>query len=289
MKLENPYAAGGTWYRGNLHAHTTESDGRREPQAVIDDYAARGYDFLAISDHDLLTDPDRFDSAGMLLIRGNEVTARGPHLLHVNADRVVEPRPDRQQVLFDIAENAESLAILAHPNWHRTYDHYPQELLETLEGHVGIEIYNGVIERLPGSAYATDRWDRLLGKGHRVWGFAHDDSHLDTDVELGWNVVFARSRTPQDLLDAMRRGSFYASTGVRFQSIAASGSTIRATATEEVRWTILTDFGVRRAHCVGTELVWELPEDSRATYVRVEAHGPKGTAAWSQPFFVTAE
>lgn len=38
--------------RGNLHAHTTFSDGVRTPLALLAEYEARGYDFLAITDHD---------------------------------------------------------------------------------------------------------------------------------------------------------------------------------------------------------------------------------------------
>ena len=38
--------------RGNLHAHTTFSDGVREPRALLAEYEARGYDFLAITDHE---------------------------------------------------------------------------------------------------------------------------------------------------------------------------------------------------------------------------------------------
>ena len=38
--------------RGNLHAHTTFSDGVRSPQALIEEYESRGYDFLAITDHE---------------------------------------------------------------------------------------------------------------------------------------------------------------------------------------------------------------------------------------------
>jgi predicted metal-dependent phosphoesterase TrpH len=37
--------------RGNLHAHTTFSDGVRTPAALVQEYEARGYDFLAITDH----------------------------------------------------------------------------------------------------------------------------------------------------------------------------------------------------------------------------------------------
>ena len=38
--------------RGNLHAHTTFSDGIRSPSALVAEYEARGYDFLAITDHE---------------------------------------------------------------------------------------------------------------------------------------------------------------------------------------------------------------------------------------------
>ena len=38
--------------KGNLHAHTTFSDGVRSPQALIAEYESRGYDFLAITDHE---------------------------------------------------------------------------------------------------------------------------------------------------------------------------------------------------------------------------------------------
>ena len=54
IELESAYLEDKSipWLKGNLHAHTTESDGSRPPQEVVDDYAARGYDFLMISDHD---------------------------------------------------------------------------------------------------------------------------------------------------------------------------------------------------------------------------------------------
>ncbi len=38
--------------KGNLHAHTTFSDGRRPIREVIGRYRELGYDFLAITDHE---------------------------------------------------------------------------------------------------------------------------------------------------------------------------------------------------------------------------------------------
>jgi hypothetical protein len=44
------------WWKGNLHTHTLWSDGDDYPEMVVDWYKARGYDFLALSDHNVLQD-----------------------------------------------------------------------------------------------------------------------------------------------------------------------------------------------------------------------------------------
>ena len=46
------------------------------------------------------------------------------------------------------------------------------DMLESLEGYLGIEIFNGVIFRLEGSGLADDVWDNVLSKGRLIWGFA---------------------------------------------------------------------------------------------------------------------
>ncbi len=42
------------WFKGNLHTHTLWSDGDDFPEMVVDWYKSRGYDFLALSDHNTL-------------------------------------------------------------------------------------------------------------------------------------------------------------------------------------------------------------------------------------------
>ena len=42
------------WWKGNLHTHTLWSDGDDYPEMVVDWYKSRGYDFLALSDHNIL-------------------------------------------------------------------------------------------------------------------------------------------------------------------------------------------------------------------------------------------
>ena len=39
-------ANGKTWYKGNLHTHTTVTDGKKTPEEVIALYRDKSYDFL---------------------------------------------------------------------------------------------------------------------------------------------------------------------------------------------------------------------------------------------------
>ena len=45
------FTAPGRFWRGNLHTHSTRSDGVLAPEEVCRRYRAEGYDFLALTDH----------------------------------------------------------------------------------------------------------------------------------------------------------------------------------------------------------------------------------------------
>ena len=67
------------WLKGNLHSHTTNSDGKPSPQERLDGYVNHGYDFLCLSDHykitriDTVKAPDEF-----VLIQGAELHPSNP-------------------------------------------------------------------------------------------------------------------------------------------------------------------------------------------------------------------
>jgi hypothetical protein len=46
-----PFQRPGRFFKGNLHTHSTVSDGSLPPEDVISLYRQHGYDFLAITDH----------------------------------------------------------------------------------------------------------------------------------------------------------------------------------------------------------------------------------------------
>ncbi|MCF7687363.1 MAG: CehA/McbA family metallohydrolase [Cephaloticoccus sp.] len=292
MNIENPYAGMETrqWLRGNLHAHTTASDGRKPIQDVINSYATLGYDFLMISDHDIVTGPAdyaKLDPRGLILIPGNEVTRNGPHLLHVGADQRIEPDADRQLVINAINAGP-GFAVINHPNWEHDFNHWSFDQLDEWQNYLGMEIFNGTIGRLDGSPYATDKWDRLLSRGRRIWGFANDDSHLPVeDVGLGWNMVGTTDRSVAGLMDAMRRGCFYGSTGVNITAIAVTGNRIRVETENADRILAYHQTGMEFARVDANAIEIEVP--TRARYVRFECLGRGGRAAWTQPFYLEAE
>ena len=55
-----PSAPGSTWWKGNLHTHSLWSDGDDYPEMIVDWYKGHGYQFLALSDHNVLLQGDKW-------------------------------------------------------------------------------------------------------------------------------------------------------------------------------------------------------------------------------------
>ena len=64
--------AQGSWYKGNTHTHTTASDGTIKQEEVVRIYRERGYDFLALTEHNTYTDTEKYDTDNFITIPGAE-------------------------------------------------------------------------------------------------------------------------------------------------------------------------------------------------------------------------
>ena len=58
------------YYKGNLHTHTLWSDGNHFPEMVVDWYAQHDYDFLALTDHNILADHEKWMQNDQVVRRG---------------------------------------------------------------------------------------------------------------------------------------------------------------------------------------------------------------------------
>lgn len=287
-KILNPYhdLSDGEWMRGNLHAHSKQSDGKASPQDVIADYAQRGYGFLMISDHGVLTSEEQYsnwEDHGLVLIPGYEMDGE-PHLQHINAIRKLEYKASRQEMINEANDATHSFVIVNHPNWQEKFDHATITQMREWTGYLGMEIYNGVIRILDGSPYATNKWDILLSEGRRIWGFANDDSHAPQHVEFGWNTAYVKERTLAGVMDALQHGRFYASTGVTITNISVDDMTIRLETENAQRIVALQQTGKRFAVADDRTIEVTVPDDAK--YVRFECWGAAEQFAWTQPFYI---
>lgn len=289
------------WLRGNHHGHSTRSDGTDEPLAVMRAYEAAGYDYFALSEHDYLLPPTELQPhTTMCILPAVEVTSCFDQtLLYLGAERSLPPRQLTPRAMMDQVHAAGGLFIFDHPNWRVRPDYATDELLESLPGLRGIEIYCGVIERMAGEAKATDRWDRLLSKGWQLFGHATDDQHAPDDYFIGWNQVQWPLDTPvtaPGIVTALATGRFYASTGVTIHrlGVSADGQTIQVAAdADEIRWLTYEGRIFKKSRQPEAQLtVAEFmqnkvvrPLTDHVPYVRIECLGRGNALAWSQPFW----
>ena len=61
---------GGRFYKANLHAHTTVSDGLMTPLELKEAYRKEGYSVVAFTDHDVMVDHSELSDGEFLALRG---------------------------------------------------------------------------------------------------------------------------------------------------------------------------------------------------------------------------
>jgi len=291
--MPNPFSGDGDWYKGNLHTHTTVSDGELSPQETIRTYAEGDYDFLALTDHDAVVDYDGLDAHGMTLITGCELAAgRGAlgQTLHVvalglNATPQLPDSHDFAELVAAVAAQSQ-LCFLGHPFWSLIE---AGELLD-LCGHVGIEVYNATCQCGCARGPSEMVWDILLAHQKHLWGFAVDDAHHSEDYCQGWVWVRSAQDTPAAILEALKEGHFYASAGPRIYDVAVEAEQVRVRCSpcRQIAVVEATAGGGGSTDRLAAQPPFEeirLPHHLAARPFRVEVVDDQGHKAWTNPFF----
>jgi len=314
------------WYKGNLHCHSTESDGSVSPVDLAKFYNEIGYDFIGISDHNRYTPIEVYaDEAGILGIPCCEFTGKDScHVVAAGVKEAVTPDPLEElleqadvcdvlkQNLADseavtralILQNgidktlaAQGIPIICHPFWRWTYR--SQEVVQLREC-THFELCNACPDcnsfPLPGKSHADDMWDELLSADIRIIAMASDDAHRhvmpssrrDPVGGSGFNVVRAESLTQEHILQAVRDGHCYATTGIILANYRVLDDRISVEVdVQQQEKTCIQFFGLD-----GSELQTEYATHSEycfsgdETYVRCRIASTTGLWAWTQPVFM---
>jgi len=296
----NPFTTQGTWLKGNLHTHTTTSDGVRTPQEAIDHYSQNGYDFLSITDHGTRVDPTPLNPRGMVLIPGQEISignSQAGTTTHIVAANIREtlPIPDFDQTIdpqkaIDLTAEQGGFTIIAHPYWSGLHN---RDLLK-LKGYIGVEIYNTSCDVYRGTGYSPSYIDALLAAGRRPLIFATDDHHGEpepmkpSDTCGGWIMVKARDKTLPSIIDAIQRGLFYASNGPTIHNIRleAEGIHVETSPVKHITFVSTPSLGARFTAQDAPLTEYTYPGRPGETYVRIEATDYEGRTAWSNPIYL---
>ncbi len=211
-------AKGRQCYKLGLHIHTNLSDGRVSPAEAARYYREAGYDAIAITDHWIYHEACEME--GLTVFSGCEynlgqrdTSVDVMHIVGVGMSYEPELKRDApRQTVIDAINAAGGLAILAHPFWSLNR---PEEAL-ALHGFAATEIYNTVSDVhesfRPYSGYFVDL---LANAGGELPLIATDDVHYydGNDECRSYIIVHAENGSPKALLDAVRRGDFYATQG----------------------------------------------------------------------------
>lgn len=229
-----------SWYKGNIHCHTLQSDGTAPPEFVVKWYRDNGYNFLIITDHNKLTVPDCSDTDKFLLMPGEEVSdGFGKRPLHVNGlniSKVVVPAhgagiSETLQNDINAIREAGGIAQLNHPLWRWAFD---EKSIAPLKGVSLLEVCNNNRECNNVSAGKSTGmegiWDRLLSLGRVFYATASDDAHSYEGIHkpyasypgTAWIMVKAPALTPENIIQSLLNGSFYATTGVILKDVSTS-------------------------------------------------------------------
>ena len=294
--MANVFDAPGQWLRGNLHLHTTVSDGELEPQQAVDGYHEQGYDFLAITDHNSVVDVDELDAKGLTLIHGVEIAEPGGelgqtiHCVGVGVTGEWEKQED-DNALDAIRRLSEISAacFVAHPWW----SSLTHEDIMTVEGIIGIEVFNTTCARGIGRGASEVQWDALLARGKNLLGVAVDDAHCHyDDLYGGWIMLKAEEPTRETILAALVAGDFYATMGPTIESVQIEDPLVRVECSPALEVHAVcpipgkgsTNWRAGGGREEATSFEFELkPSSDPVRICIVDTHGRK---AWTNPFWL---
>jgi len=292
MNWTNPFSMPGRWYKGNVHTHTTRSDGQLDPDERVAAYRAAGYDFIALTDHFIVSNDAGRSTDGFLIIDGVECHANGPELgegyhilgLNVPPDAPLED-PMTVEEIKRVLLDAGALVALAHPYWS---GNTVQRTLGVLDGMFALEVFNATTLGA-GKGTARVHWDDALDWGARVFGLAVDDSHgTEHDVFKGWMMLKAPSLDAASVIAALKAGAFYSTTGPRIEEVVLDDGRIYVRCSPATSITFVAQRYHGRRFVAGSgkrlhEAEHVLRGEER--YIRIEVWDASGGTAWTNPIY----
>ena len=277
----------GSFYKANLHCHSTVSDGRWSPERIKQEYMAKGYSVIAYTDHDVLIPHPELTDEHFVALSGyemeiDEVRQDGKQgktchmcLIALEPDNVKQVCWHRSRYLFGNARNyREQVQFHDEPDYERSFTHecisdmmrrgrevgfyvtynHPAWSLEDFrdysgyEGMHAMEICNWGCVVEGYNDYVPQVYDDLLRLGRRIYCIGADDNHNSIEDSFGaFTVIKAPELTYRAITRALLDGHFYASQGPEIHTLWVEDGRIHIRCSDARK--IECNFDIRRAFC----------------------------------------
>lgn len=285
------------WFFGDLHVHSTASDGKFNAWELADMAKKEGLDFLALANHNNFSlNFSLPDVSGLTFIPAVEWTHYKGHinLFGVKApfeNSFIANTKEEMDRLLGHARSLGAAVSVNHPK-----DHFCPYLWGDDDAFDLAEIWNGPMR--PSNIKNIAYWTALLRQGKKPTAVGGSDYHKPGPVRLGHpvNGVYAASPAPADLLAAIRAGHCFVSESVKGPRIslrygsammgdtavwnASSRLTVELTSPYPVSLTLVTDAGETPL----TDRAVFLPQ-TRFAYVKAARKHTKILCAVTNPIY----
>ncbi len=284
------FQSNGTFYKANLHTHSTISDGKLSPEQVKQAYLEKGYSIVAFSDHEvLIPHPELCDGRFLPLTSieiefkdffNKEIPAPCKQVYHLvmlasdsaethypwanravvwgNAKNYVQDycqgshdrMPTVENVNAGIRGAKEHGFLVTYCHPGWSLNHYPDYC--GIEGADFVEVFNSacVWSGRPDDVAEHTFWD-FLCLNKPVSPTCSDDSHGLGTVGHGATYVKADSLTYENVIRSLKCGDTFASTGPRFKDIAFDPETCVVTVESDPVEVISITTNIRTAKKAG--------------------------------------
>jgi hypothetical protein len=223
-------ATSADWYYGDLHSHSTYSDGRQSLDFTLDFAHEQGMDFIAVSDHNTIGHfaevkelQARYDD--MLVLYAYEFTTGRGHANVFNYTELLDYHkpPDGYDInaLIDQVHKGGGYFSPNHPSpsfaglgfnftgvdWRRI------DYFEVVNGYTKAR---GFMQK-PENIFALKKLDSLIRQGYRITAISGSDDHHSgqhesptyTPIGVPVNAVYAQELSADEIFSAMKKGHCY--------------------------------------------------------------------------------
>lgn len=207
------------WYKGELHCHSYHSDGDSDPLEVIERAEALGLDFLAITDHNVLSHQVTLHDAetNLMLIPGMEVTTYQGHWNIWGDGDWIDFRVHTEADMQHAVDSALEQGYMVSCNHPKPYG--PEWVYSDITNFHCIEVWNGPWANFNEVALAY--WKAQLAKGKKTVAVGGSDCHFhrrEHPAKLAQPTTFIHcqdSPSPAQLLKALQQGHAFISESVQ--------------------------------------------------------------------------